>query len=458
MPHVVRLIDPTPPVVKFDPTIKHYYFVRSYIEGLDLQQWLVVKPRPFDLITQVIRDALVGLSDAHAYRLIHRDIKPSNILMDRSSHVWLADFDLVLDDADRARSTRSGHVGTFVYGAPETMINARDATFASDVYSMGMVALRCLYGEALLPRVLESPRDAIVDELDAPEAIKRVVRRAIETDQRDRFADAPTFLDAWREAVDRATKPLKIAVKPDTDSLVLTLDHGVDICLRHVPGGTFVTAEAADGSGPVDDNSAREITLGPFWLAEVPVSVGTWKAVMSWSPELPDWVTRRSCNRNCRCTECRGWTPFDSSTRSPIDSAARPTIRCAPTKDGSPKTRRRTASGCRPPPSGSLPPGTSAATSRARHRCSTAHGTARNAARRPQPVGRLRPNGFGIYDLFGNVWEWMGDRATDPNFRMIRGGSYRSVADELQLSSWDYMQPSIRDVGFGFRIVWRGPS
>ncbi len=75
-----------------------------------------------------------------------------------------------------------------------------------------------------------------------------------------------------------------------------------------------------------------------------------------------------------------------------------------------------------------------------------------NAAESTQAVGQKLPNGFGLYDMQGNVWEWL-DEPEDNKQRTAAGGSWDSHFAQCQWNSITQLYPNERDFSIGFRVV-----
>ena len=93
---------------------------------------------------------------------------------------------------------------------------------------------------------------------------------------------------------------------------------------------------------------------------------------------------------------------------------------------------------------------------------------ARNSGGQTHPVGQKKPNGWGLYDMHGNVREWCSDwfeeytsaaeddptGATAGSSRVIRGGSWGSFAGFCRSASRFWGQPSFRYYDLGFRLAF----
>jgi formylglycine-generating enzyme required for sulfatase activity len=90
-----------------------------------------------------------------------------------------------------------------------------------------------------------------------------------------------------------------------------------------------------------------------------------------------------------------------------------------------------------------------------------------NAEGRTHPVGQKRANSWGLFDMFGNVYEWTYDwkgrypsgLSTDPvnhrnsGYKVERGGSFRNGRRNLRVANRGRLPPELSSMNLGFRIV-----
>jgi serine/threonine-protein kinase len=166
------------------------YIAMELLDGEDLSRRLrrvrILPPRETaSIIAQVAR----ALQRAHAAGLVHRDLKPANIFLVRDDDREIAkvlDFGVAKVDTggESDAITQTGAVlGTPSYMSPEQSQGAKDVDHRSDLWSLGVIAYRCLTGE--LPFQSEAPGELYM----------RIIVRPLPVPSR--IAPVPPGFDAW---------------------------------------------------------------------------------------------------------------------------------------------------------------------------------------------------------------------------------------------------------------------
>ena len=241
-------------------------------------------------------------------------------------------------------------------------------------------------------------------------------------------------------------RPLEGVVSPS--SLVLTVT-GVTFKMIGVAGGTFTMgATAEQGSDAYSDESpTHRVTLSSYYIGETEVTQALWEAVIWGSWRNPSYwkgdglpvtnVSWNDCQDFIRRLNCMTGKHFRLPTEAEWECAARGGSRSQGYKYSGSNSIDKVAW----------------------------YGD--NSGRETHPVGVLRPNELGLYDMSGNVWEWCQDwygdyssfdqtNPTGPysgDRRVRRGGSYKCGAWDCRVSNRDDYSPDCHCLNIGFRLV-----
>lgn len=180
----------------------HPYLVLELLRGESLAARLARRRRlAFDEAMDVVEAVLGALAYAHERGVLHRDLKPNNVFVTVDDRVKVLDFGVALSlDTDPGPLTRSA--GTPGYMAPEHR-DGRDQDARTDVWAAALLLVECLTGR----RPDEARAVELVDDLEAPPAVRRVLARALAADPAERPASAQALRLALASASGRLDPP-----------------------------------------------------------------------------------------------------------------------------------------------------------------------------------------------------------------------------------------------------------
>jgi serine/threonine protein kinase len=140
------------------------------------------------------------------------------VLLDKSEHVYLADFGLTRRLEEQGAQAGDGRsVGTPAYLAPE-QIEGGPVDGRADIYSLGCLLYECLAGAAPFSRgsrlavawahLEEEPPNASEHNSDLPKAIDAVIRKAMAKSPQDRYPTCAALIVAAEEALGLRQPPI----------------------------------------------------------------------------------------------------------------------------------------------------------------------------------------------------------------------------------------------------------
>jgi serine/threonine protein kinase len=191
-----------------------YYLILEFVDGITLREALKDSGSfSTDRTVGILSALLRAVAAAHSQGIMHRDIKPGNVILtgQPGSPVKLIDFGLAKvvhnpdgQSLDPTQLTRAGNVvGSLRYMSPE-QIRGEELTAATDVFSLGLLALEMLSGEHPMEDAASDYVVAIAmadgsglrvpETLDVPERLRNVVDKMLAPDPATRYATASEAL------------------------------------------------------------------------------------------------------------------------------------------------------------------------------------------------------------------------------------------------------------------------
>ena len=162
-----------------------------------------------------VKDMAAGLSVAHELKIVHRDLKPENVMIcraeDGTEHAVVMDFGLAKErkaEGELQKLTATGIIlGTPEFMSPE-QLRGKPLDPRTDIYSLALMTYEMLTGklpfqgrtqqEMMIARLRSDPMPIrrMRPELDIPEAVEKVLNKALSRNPDDRYQTVVEFAEA----------------------------------------------------------------------------------------------------------------------------------------------------------------------------------------------------------------------------------------------------------------------
>jgi len=164
------------------------YIAMEFIRGISLRQFIMQQSLSLKRALEIVLQVAYALLHLHAHGVIHRDLKPENILITEDGGVKVIDFGIAQLQEKTAKQTGAeayGVMGTPNYMSPEQKQDPSSVTFASDIYSLGIITYELVLGRLSF---------GIVNLSLLPKGLRTIIAKALAVSAKERYQDICDFI------------------------------------------------------------------------------------------------------------------------------------------------------------------------------------------------------------------------------------------------------------------------
>ncbi|MBI2742968.1 MAG: protein kinase [Chlamydiales bacterium] len=157
------------------------YIAMEFIRGVSLSQFIAQQSFSLKRCIDIILQVSYALCHLHANGVVHRDLKPENILMSEDGEIKVIDFGIAqLHEETRGSIPHSKVLGTPSYMSPEQKEDPSKATYASDIYSLAVIAYELVLGKLSY---------GMMNLSLLPKGFQRIIGKALAVSLSERYND-----------------------------------------------------------------------------------------------------------------------------------------------------------------------------------------------------------------------------------------------------------------------------
>ena len=161
------------------------YIAMEFIRGISLRQFIEQQSLSMKRCIDIILQVAYALAHLHSHGVIHGDLKPENIIITEDGEVKVIDFGIARLHEEVKNEKNPKIAGTPTYMSPEQKEDPSKVSFASDIYSLGIIAYELFSGKLSF---------GIVHLSQVPKGLRQILEKALAVSPKERYPTALQFI------------------------------------------------------------------------------------------------------------------------------------------------------------------------------------------------------------------------------------------------------------------------